>query len=223
MGNIRRSPLAVTAAHTHQQARPQSLARRGFGYVIGMTDELKGKKIGFLMANSGVEQIELTTPWERIEAAGGQPVLLAPETGEVQAFHGDVNPGDTFTVGQAVGSASSDDFAAVVLPGGTTNPDSLRMDEAAVEFVRSFAEGGKPVAAICHGPWTLVETGRLGGKTLTSWPSLQSDLRNAGATWVDEEVSVCRAEGWTLITSRKPDDLDAFGEALVKEFANALT
>lgn len=194
---------------------------RWIGYVTDMTNELRGKKIGFLMANSGVEQIELTEPWGRIESAGGQPVLLAPETGEVQAFHSDVNPGDTFTVNQAVGSASSEDFAAVVLPGGTTNPDSLRMDEDAVRFIRSFVEAGKPVAAICHGPWTLVETGRLAGKTLTSWPSLQTDLRNAGATWVDEQVTICRADGWTLITSRKPDDLKAFGDSLVKEFANS--
>ena len=121
---------------------------------------------------------------------------------------------------QTVASASSDDFVGVVLPGGTTNPDSLRVVPEAVDFIRGLIELGKPVAAICHGPWTLVETGRLDGKTMTSYPSLQSDLRNAGATWVDEQVVVCRADGWTLITSRNPGDLDAFGAALVEEFAS---
>jgi protease I len=185
-----------------------------------VADELKGKRIAFLVANSGVEQVELTTPWEAVEKAGGTPVLIAPEKGKVQAFNSDVEPGDTFEATEAVQEAASDGFDALVLPGGTTNPDKLRMDQDAVQFVAQFAGAGKPIAAICHGPWTLVEADLVRGKTLTSWPSLQTDIRNAGGTWRDDEC-VVDAERFPLVTSRKPDDLDAFCAAAVQAFAQA--
>jgi deglycase len=186
-----------------------------------MSQELNGKRIAFLVANSGVEQVELTTPWEAVERAGGTPVLVAPETGTVQAFIGDVEKADTFEATMAVSVVSGDDFDALVLPGGTTNPDKLRLDQDAVRFVAGFAESGKPVAAICHGPWTLVEADVVRGKTLTSWPSLQTDIRNAGGDWRDVESFTCTAGGFPLVTSRKPDDLDAFVAASVKLFASA--
>jgi protease I len=186
-----------------------------------VSDELAGKRIAVLVANSGVEQVELTTPWEAIEAAGGTPVLVAPEKGTVQAFNHDVEPGDTFEASEAVADVSSDDFAGLVLPGGTTNPDKLRTDRDAVEFVAGFAESGKPIAAICHGPWTLVEADLVRGRTLASWPSLQTDIRNAGGEWRDDEVVTDTAGDFPLITSRKPDDLDAFCEAAVEAFAAA--
>lgn len=185
-----------------------------------MTNALDGKRIAFLVANSGVEQVELTTPWDEIKAAGGTPVLVAPETGKVQAFNNDVEAGDVFDADEAVGEANSDDFDALVLPGGTTNPDKLRMDQDAVDFVAAFAESGKPVAAICHGPWTLVEADVVRGKTLTSWPSLQTDIRNAGGEWRDVESFTCTAGSYVLVTSRKPDDLDAFVAAAVTAFAD---
>ena len=175
---------------------------------------LTGKTIGFLVANEGIEQIELTDPWKRVEAEGGTPVLVAPESGKVQAFN-HLDAADTFDVDRTTDEIDVDTFDGVVLPGGVANPDQLRMDEAAVGFLRSFMEAGKPVAAICHGPWTLVEAGVVDGRTLTSWPSLQTDIRNAGGTWVDEEVHI---DG-NLITSRKPDDLEAFDDAFVKAFA----
>jgi protease I len=185
-----------------------------------MAGELDGKRIAFLTANSGVEQVELTTPWEAVEKAGGTPVLVAPEKGKVQAFNNDVEPGDTFEASEAVSDVSSDDFDGLVLPGGTTNPDKLRMDQDAVHFVAGFAESGKPVAAICHGPWTLVEAGVVRGKTLTSWPSLQTDIRNAGGQWRDVESFTCEKD-FPLVTSRKPDDLDAFVAAATRIFAAA--
>ena len=184
-----------------------------------MSDELQGKRIAFLTANAGVEQVELTTPWQAIEDAGGEPVLIAPERGKVQAFNHDVEPGDTFEATEGVGETSSDGYAGLVLPGGTTNPDKLRTDQDAVDFVASFAEAGKPIAAICHGPWTLVEADLVRGKTLTSWPSLQTDIRNAGGDWRDVEVFSCPANEFTLVTSRKPDDLEAFCTAAVEAFA----
>jgi protease I len=184
-----------------------------------MSDELNGKRIAFLVANSGVEQVELTTPWQVIEEAGGTPVLVSLEQGKVQAFNHDVEEADTFEADEVVSEVTSDGFDALVLPGGTTNPDKLRMDQDAVEFVAGFAESGKPIAAICHGPWTLVEAGVVKGRTLTSWPSLQTDIRNAGGTWVDEEVQVCTAGPNTLVSSRKPDDLKAFNAELVERFA----
>jgi protease I len=185
-----------------------------------MSDELTGKRVAFLLANSGVEQVELTTPWQAVEDAGGTPVLVAPELGTVQAFNNDVEKGDTFQADVEVKDAVAEDFDALVLPGGTTNPDALRLDINAVTLVAAFAGAGKPIAAICHGPWTLVEAGVVRGKTLTSWPSLKTDIRNAGAAeWRDEEVVVCPDEGYTLITSRNPDDLEAFTTKIVEVFA----
>ncbi|SDJ47634.1 protease I [Frankineae bacterium MT45] len=184
-----------------------------------MSEELKGKRIAFLVANVGVEQVELTRPWQAVEEAGGTPVLIAPELDAVQAVHGDLEPGDKFTPDQSLTSASPTAFDALVLPGGVANPDKLRLSSDAVAFVRGFANAGKPVASICHGPWTLVEAGAIRGKTVTSWPSLQTDIRNAGGRWIDSEVVTCREEGFTLVTSRKPDDLDAFTETLVDVFA----
>jgi protease I len=184
-----------------------------------MSNELTGKKIAFLVANSGVEQVELTDPWKALQDAGAETVLLAPEAGDVQAFENDVDKADTFTATLAVGEASASDYDALVLPGGTTNPDALRLEEDAVAFVKAFADAGKPVAAICHGPWTLVEAGVLGGKTLTSWPSLKTDIRNAGGTWEDQESFTCPENGWTLVTSRNPGDLPAFSAAAITAFA----
>ena len=184
-----------------------------------MPNDLTGKRIAFLVANSGVEQVELTAPWEAVTKAGGTPVLIAPEKDTVQAFNNDVEKGDTFDADEKVADVSADDYAGLVLPGGTTNPDALRLDATAVSFVKSFVAAGKPVAAICHGPWTLIEADVVRGKTLTSWPSLQTDLRNAGATWRDVESFTCPTEGYTLVTSRNPDDLDAFTAAAVEAFS----
>ncbi|MGO1971757.1 MAG: type 1 glutamine amidotransferase domain-containing protein [Propionibacteriaceae bacterium] len=183
-----------------------------------MSTELTGKTFAFLCANTGVEQVELTEPWRRVTEAGGTPVLVAPEGGRVQAFEGDVNKADTFEVDRTLEQASVEDFDGLVLPGGTTNPDQLRLQPEAVEFVRGFVAADKPVGAICHGPWMLVEADVVQGKTLTSWPSLRTDIRNAGGTWVDEQVFTCGARGWALVTSRKPDDLDAFCQALLDTF-----
>ena len=183
-----------------------------------MSDELKGKTIAFLVANEGIEQVELTRPWEAIEDAGGRPILLAPESGTAQAFN-HLDKADTFDVDKAVGEADPSNYDGLVLPGGVANPDNLRTDEDAVGFVRDFFESGKPVAAICHAPWVLVEADVVRGRRMTSWPSLQTDLRNAGAEWVDEEVVVDQG----LITSRSPDDLPAFCRTLVQEFAQAPT
>jgi protease I len=179
-----------------------------------MFDQLNGKRIAILTANEGVEQVELTEPLEAVRAAGAEVDLLAPEAGEVQAFN-HLDRGERFPVDRAVGDADAAEYDGLVLPGGVANPDQLRTDEAAVEFVRAFFESGKPIGAICHAPWTLVEADVLRGRTVTSWPSLKTDLRNAGAEWVDEEVHV--DEG--LVTSRKPEDLDAFNAKIVEEFA----
>ena len=173
---------------------------------------LDGKKVAFLVANEGVEQVELERPWEAVREAGAETELIAPDSGEVQAFN-HLDAGDTFPVDREVADADPDDYDALVLPGGVANPDFLRTDEDAVAFTRAFFEAGKPVAAICHGPWTLVEAGVVGGRTLTSWPSLQTDIRNAGGNWVDEDVHV---DGG-LVTSRKPDDLDAFCDKTIEE------
>ncbi len=186
-----------------------------------MSDALSGKRVAFLVANSGVEQVELTSPWQAVHDAGGQPVLIAPEKEQVQAVNGDIEKGDTFDPDEAVGDVSADDFDALVLPGGVANPDKLRMVPEAVDLVRSFAEAGKPIASICHGPWSLVEAGVVKGKTLTSWPSLRTDITNAGGTWRDEQVSVCPQAGFTLVTSRNPDDLDAFNAQLVETFSGS--
>lgn len=178
-----------------------------------MTDnqQLSGRTVAFLVASEGIEQVELTEPWKAVEEAGGTPKLVAPEAGEVQAFH-HLDKADTFPVDLPVTDADPSSFDALVLPGGVANPDALRTDKDAVDFVRTFVESGKPVAAICHAAWSLVEADVVRGRRLTSWPSLQTDVRNAGGTWVDEEVVV---DG-NLITSRKPDDLPAFNATLVE-------
>jgi len=162
--------------------------------------------------------VELTSPWQAIEEAGGSPQLVSPADATVQAFNQDVEKGATFPVDVRLSDASVEMYDALVLPGGTTNPDALRLDRAAVEFVGAFVAAGKPVAAICHGPWTLVEADVVRGKTLTSWPSVATDIRNAGGTWRDDEVFVCDANGWQLVTSRGPDDLEAFNRELVRTF-----
>ncbi|MFJ8647503.1 type 1 glutamine amidotransferase domain-containing protein [Streptomyces sp. NPDC093546] len=175
-------------------------------------------RVAFLVAPEGVEQVELTDPWQAVADAGDTPVLVSTEPGKIQAFN-HLDKADTFPVDETVADASADAFGALVLPGGVANPDFLRMDERAVAFVRAFFDAGKPVAAICHGPWTLVEADVLRGRTLTSWPSLKTDIRNAGGEWVDEQVKVCEATPSTLVTSRKPDDLKAFCEAFTEVFA----
>jgi protease I len=185
-----------------------------------MTENLNGRRIAFLVANAGVEQVELTSPWQYVKDRGGQPVLIAPEKSEVQAMNGDIDKGDTFAPDLALTDANADDFAALVLPGGVANPDKLRTEPSAIAFVKAFAAAGKPIAAICHGPWTLVEADVLTGKTLTSWPSLQTDIRNAGGNWEDNKVVTSTAGGYPLVTSRKPDDLDAFNDALTTTISN---
>jgi len=182
-----------------------------------MSDQLQGKRIAILVANEGVEQVELTSPRDALRDAGAKIDLLAPVADEIQAFN-HLDKADTFTPDKAVGEADPDDYDGLVLPGGVANPDQLRTDTDAVQFVRSFFEEGKPVGAICHGPWTLINADVVDGRTLTSWPSLQTDLRNAGAEWVDEEVHVDQG----LVSSRKPDDLEAFNAKLVEEFAEGV-
>ncbi len=182
-----------------------------------MANELNGKTIAFLVANEGVEQVELTQPWQAVEQAGGRPVLVAPKAGDVQAFH-HLDKGEVFQATVETNQLSVDDYDGVVLPGGVANPDMLRTDDSAVQFLREWAQAGQPIAAICHGPWTLIEAGVVRGKTLTSWPSLQTDIRNAGGQWVDEQVHRDSEDGYTLVTSRKPDDLEAFGQAVVELF-----
>jgi len=181
---------------------------------------LSSKTIAFLVAPEGIEQVELTEPWKAVQEAGGTPQLVSTKDGQVQAYH-HLDKGDPFPVDAVVGQADPASYDALVLPGGVANPDFLRTQPDAVAFAKAFPDSGKPVAVICHGPWTLIEAGVVKGKTMTSWPSLQTDLRNAGATWVDEEVFVCPTEGFTLVSSRNPDDLPAFGKALVEEFAKA--
>ncbi|MEV5412857.1 type 1 glutamine amidotransferase domain-containing protein [Thermopolyspora sp. NPDC052614] len=179
---------------------------------------LEGKTIAFLVAPEGVEEVELTEPWQAVRNAGGTPRLISTRPGEIQAFN-HLDKGDRFPVDGVVGQVAARDFAGLVLPGGVANPDYLRTRPEAVRFVQDFFQAGKPVAAICHAPWTLIEADVVRGRTLTSWPSLRTDLRNAGATWQDEEVVVCDATPATLVTSRRPDDLKAFCQAAVDAFA----
>ena len=181
---------------------------------------LQNKTVAFLVAPEGVEQVELTEPWQAVLEAGGTPRLVSTESGRIQAYN-HLDRGDTFEVDDVVDKVSQADFDALVLPGGVSNPDALRQNPAAVAFAGSFFEAGKPVAAICHAPWTLIEADVVRGRTLTSWPSLRTDLANAGAQWVDEQVKVCTGGPNVLVTSRKPDDLPAFNETLVGEFAKA--
>ncbi len=175
--------------------------------------QLNGKRIAFL-ATDGFEQVELTRPWEEIRKAGAKVELVSIKDGEIQGMRHD-EKADTFKVDRTVDAAQAKDYDGLVLPGGVANPDALRMQEKAVAFVRDFFTQDKPVAAICHGPWTLVEADVLKGRTVTSWPSLKTDITNAGGQWVDEEVHVDHG----LVTSRKPDDLDAFCAKAIEEFA----
>ena len=172
---------------------------------------IQGRTVAFLVAAEGIEQVELTEPWKAVEQAGGTPRLLSPESGKVQAFN-HLDRADTFDVDETVADADPASYDALVLPGGVANPDALRTDPEAMDFVKAFVGSGKPVAAICHAAWSLVEAGVLDGRTVTSWPSLQTDIRNAGGTWVDEEVVV---DG-NLVTSRRPDDLPAFNARLLE-------
>ncbi|BBC92560.1 type 1 glutamine amidotransferase domain-containing protein [Streptomyces griseofuscus] len=177
-------------------------------------------RIAFLVAPEGVEQVELTEPWKAAADAGHEPVLVSTESGKVQGFN-HLDKADTFEVDEVVGEADAGSFGGLVLPGGVANPDFLRMDEKAVGFVKDFFDQGRPVAAICHAPWTLVEADVVRGRVLTSWPSLKTDIRNAGGTWVDEQVKVCDHGPNQLVTSRKPDDLKAFCETFLQVFEGA--
>lgn len=183
-----------------------------------MSAELSGRRVAFMIANEGAEQAELTEPWDAVKAAGGTPELLAPEPGKAQAFnHRD--RADVFPVDTAVRDADPASYAALVLPGGVVSPDKLRLVPEAVEFTQAMFAAGRPAAVICHGPWTLVEADLVRGRTLTSWPSLRTDIRNAGGTWTDAEVQVCTAGPNVLVTSRKPADLPAFCAKLVETFS----
>ncbi|MDF3141204.1 MULTISPECIES: type 1 glutamine amidotransferase domain-containing protein [unclassified Streptomyces] len=175
-------------------------------------------RIAFLTAPEGVEQVELTDPWQAAVDAGHEPVLVSTKPGTIQAFH-HLDKAEKFPVQEVVGETSADSFGGLVLPGGVANPDYLRMNRKAVAFVRDFFEQGRPVAAICHAPWTLVEADVVRGRVLTSWPSLQTDIRNAGGTWVDEQVRICDHGPNKLVTSRKPNDLKAFCETFLDVFA----
>ena len=177
---------------------------------------VEGKTVAFVVAAEGIEQAELTEPWKAVQGAGGTPKLLSAESGEVQAFN-HLTPGDTFPVDVTLSDASASDYDALMLPGGVANGDEVRVIPEAVQLVKAFAEAGKPVGVICHGGWVLIEAGVVGGRRLTSWPTLQTDYRNAGATWVDEQVVVDEGP-FTLVSSRKPDDLPAFN----REFLAAL-
>lgn len=178
-----------------------------------MANELGEKRVAFL-ATDGVEQIELTRPWDAIRKAGAEAILVSLEPGSIQGFN-HLDKGDRFDVDATVDEVSASEFDGLVLPGGVANPDALRANEAAVDFVRDFFKQSKPVAAICHAPWLLVEADVVRDRTLTSWPSLKTDIRNAGGRWVDEEVRVDSG----LVTSRKPDDLDAFCDKAVEELS----
>jgi protease I len=178
-----------------------------------MADSLNGRKVA-IVATDGVEQVELTEPRKALQDAGAQVDLVSLQTGDFQGFN-HLDKADTFTADKAAKDADPGDYDALMLPGGVANPDALRMDPDVVRFVRSFFEAGKPVAAICHAPWTLVEADVVKGRRVTSWPSLQTDIRNAGGDWVDEQVVVDQG----LVTSRKPDDIPAFNAKMVEEFA----
>ncbi len=180
-----------------------------------MPDSLSGKRIAILIAPRGTEEPEFVQPQKAVQDAGASVTVVSTESGEAKTVNSDLDPGGSYSVDEAVGNVSADDFDGLVIPGGTVGADKLRADDDVVAFVRAFFEQKKPVGAICHGPWVLAEADVLDGRTLTSYSSIQTDLRNAGATWVDEEVHVDQG----LVTSRKPDDLDAFCSKLVEEFA----
>jgi protease I len=182
-----------------------------------MADELKGKRIAFLMANEGVEQVELVEPRKAVEAAGAEVELISTDPGQIQGFN-HLDKADTFDVDKTAKDAKAEDYDGVVLPGGVANPDNLRMDKDAVRFLREFFAAGKPVGAICHAPWMLIEADVVDGRKLTSYPSLQTDIRNAGGNWVDEECVVDSG----LVTSRKPDDIPAFNAKIIEEFAEGV-
>lgn len=181
-----------------------------------MATDITGTKIAFLLTN-GVEQPELTQPWDEVKKAGGTPVLVSPESGSITAMKGDWDHADSFDVDVEVKNAKPDDYDALVVPGGTVNADTLRTDEDAQAFVKAFFEAGKPVASLCHGPWILIDAGEAKGRKMTSYTSIAIDLKNAGAEWVDEEVVV---DG-NLVTSRNPGDLDAFSAKLLEQVAAA--
>ena len=178
-----------------------------------MASELRGKRVAFI-ATEGVEEVELTEPWKAVEEAGGEPELISLSDDEFHAWN-HFDKSRTFKPDRSIDEARVDDYDALVLPGGVANPDQLRTNDNVVSFIFEFAASGKPIGVICHGPWTLIEAGVVAGRTITSWPSLQTDLRNAGATWVDEEVVIDRG----LVSSRRPDDLAAFTAKIVEEFA----
>ena len=177
-----------------------------------MAQKLNGRRVAIL-ATDGVEEVEYTTPRQAVEEAGAQAELISIKPGQIQAVQG-MQPSRTYPVERTIDQANAQEYDALLLPGGVANPDYLRMDPRAVAFVRSFVDAGKPIGSICHGPWTLVEADALRGRTVTSWPSLQTDIRNAGGTWVDEQVHVDNG----LVTSRKPDDLPAFCQKMIEEF-----
>jgi protease I len=185
-----------------------------------MAGPLDGKRIAFLVANEGVEQVELTEPWKAVQQAGGTPVLVARKRGAVQAFH-HLDKAEVFTADESLADASPDRFDALVLPGGVANPDQLRMQPPAVHFVHEFSDAAKPIAVICHGPWTMVDAGLVRDRTMTSWPSLRTDITNAGGEWIDEEVVVDASGPSTIVSSRKPDDLPRFCETFVRTFSQA--
>jgi protease I len=178
---------------------------------------LEGLRVAFVTANEGVERVELEEPWRAVLERGATAELIAPKSGRVQSMD-HLDKSATFPVDRTTSEVRADEYGALVLPGGVANPDQLRMDEPGVAFIRAMFESGRPAAVICHGPWTLVEAGLVKGRALTSWPSVKTDIRNAGGTWVDQEVLVCTAGPNVLVTSRKPDDLPAFCDAMVRAF-----
>ena len=183
-----------------------------------MADELHGMRVAFVVANEGIEQVELTEPWRAVQNAGGRPELVAPKPGTARAMN-HLDWADEFPVDRTTADAHADDYDAMVLPGGVANPDQLRLDKPAMRLLHEVAEAGKPIAVICHGPWSLIDAGVARGRTMTSWPSLRTDLTNAGTTWVDREVVVCDEGPNRVVSSREPGDLPAFCATFVDVFA----